>query len=925
MKKNYLFPVFLFLILKTLIFTQEPIQFTNSKNLVSGELKNGLKYYLFKNKKPENRASLNLVVNAGSLLETDEQQGLAHFLEHMAFNGTTKYKKNDLVKYLQSLGLSFGGDLNAYTSFSETVYELQVPTTNTDLKAGLEVLREWSSEITLDPKDVETEKNIIIEEWRLRQGINQRVGDLQRKILYGDSWYSKRFPIGFPEIINNANSKKLKDYYKKWYQPKNMSVVAVGDFDIKEVENLIVENFSSLKNTDSDLPKNFDIKLSTHNSVTIFTDPELTTTNFNIMWKENISPLNNSLSYEKFLAKTLLNSILNTRFSILSKAKDAPFVYSSIYNVPLNKETGIYAVSSLIKENDLDSSITDIINNIKSVSLNGVSDKELSNEKLNLINNLKTLVNNKDSIVNDNYAQAIRNFILNNDSFIESDEELSLTENYMKNITSDSLKEICTHLLQSNYDVFITSRDNLKDSLPTEESIITLIDKLSNQKEVNISNNNFNLKLASLDLKPGTSKLVSSEDNYKEFLLSNGIKVLYKNTDFDKDRIYIKLTKLEGSSTLEQKEYLNALFLPDILNNSGLGNIDYKSLEIYFKGKNFDVSPFIDDYMQGFTISTTKENLIESLNYFRTLISKPIIDENILNSTLKSNAEIIKNRDFSPKSVFKKSLLSTLNSDHPRRRMLELDDLNLISEENLNNVFNKLFTNFKDYKITVTGSIEETELIKVLDTYFANLPTKSESVEPKNLNVIYPKDSVRKTVVQGIDKKSTVVLTYPYHGEFSLENRLLYGAFSNLLNILLIEDVREKIGGVYSISSRSELEKFNFGENYLQIVFSTDTKRTDEVIDKVKEVINNIQKGNFSKNKIEDVQKNYELNFETAIKTNSFWNNFLEKKNLISDYEFYTPMRYNSIVNYNSIVEFSNKAIDKNNCIEVVLLPEKED
>ncbi|MEG1337221.1 MAG: pitrilysin family protein, partial [Cetobacterium sp.] len=468
MKKNYLFPVFLFLILKTLIFTQEPIQFTNSKNLVSGELKNGLKYYLFKNKKPENRASLNLVVNAGSLLETDEQQGLAHFLEHMAFNGTTKYKKNDLVKYLQSLGLSFGGDLNAYTSFSETVYELQVPTTNTDLKAGLEVLREWSSEITLDPKDVETEKNIIIEEWRLRQGINQRVGDLQRKILYGDSWYSKRFPIGFPETINNANSKKLKDYYKKWYQPKNMSVVAVGDFDIKEVENLIVENFSSLKNTDSDLPKNFDIKLSTHNSVTIFTDPELTTTNFNIMWKENISPLNNSLSYEKFLAKTLLNSILNTRFSILSKAKDAPFVYSSIYNVPLNKETGIYAVSSLIKENDLDSSITDIINNIKSVSLNGVSDEELSNEKLNLINNLKTLVNNKDSIVNDNYAQAIRNFILNNDSFIESDEELSLTENYMKNITSDSLKEICTHLLQSNYDVFITSRDNLKDSLPTE-------------------------------------------------------------------------------------------------------------------------------------------------------------------------------------------------------------------------------------------------------------------------------------------------------------------------------------------------------------------------------------------------------------------------------------------------------------------------
>ncbi|MGL5702265.1 MAG: M16 family metallopeptidase, partial [Cetobacterium sp.] len=236
MNKRRYFPIILFFILQLFTFSNTIKNLTPSENLISGKLDNGLEYYILKNSKPENRASLNLVVKAGSLLEEENQQGLAHFLEHMAFNGTTKYQKNELVQYLQSLGLSFGGDLNAYTSFSETVYKLQVPTSENDLAIGLDVLKEWASEITLDSKDVENEKKIIIEEWRLRQGISQRVGDLQKKILYGDSWYSKRFPIGFPETINNATDKILRDYYEKWYQPQNMAVVAVGDFNPSTIE-----------------------------------------------------------------------------------------------------------------------------------------------------------------------------------------------------------------------------------------------------------------------------------------------------------------------------------------------------------------------------------------------------------------------------------------------------------------------------------------------------------------------------------------------------------------------------------------------------------------------------------------------------------------------------------------------------------------
>lgn len=925
MNKRRYFPIILFFILQLFTFSNTIKNLTPSENLISGKLDNGLEYYILKNSKPENRASLNLVVKAGSLLEEENQQGLAHFLEHMAFNGTTKYQKNELVQYLQSLGLSFGGDLNAYTSFSETVYKLQVPTSENDLAIGLDVLKEWASEITLDSKDVENEKKIIIEEWRLRQGISQRVGDLQKKILYGDSWYSKRFPIGFPETINNATDKILRDYYEKWYQPQNMAVVAVGDFNPSTIEKLISENFKGLKNKTIAEKKDFKISLAKEDSITIFTDPELTTTNLNIMWKENTTSINNEEAFKKGLEKILFNSILNTRFSILSKDKNSPFIYSSIYDFSLNNETGLYVVSSLIRENNTEETISTIVNNLKDISINGVSKTELESEKINLINNLKTLVNNKESIKNDTYMSSIIDYILNDNTFLTLDEEYALTLKLIKDISIDNLKTLSQNILSLNYDVLITSRENMKNTLPKEEDLKVYIDNLLAQNISNVKPFNFNIELPEIESIPGHTDTIEKNNDYTKLKLSNGIEVLYKETDFDKDKISFNLVKLQGNSSLDYSEYISSLFLSEILSNSGVGNIDYNSLDLYFKGKNFTVNSFVSDYTQGFKITTNKEDLNEALKYFKTLITSPKFDENIIESTLKTNKELIKNRDFSPRSVFRKTYLETLNSNHPRRTPLELKDLEVVTKDNLIKAYSNLFSSFKDYKLIVTGSIDETTMIDILNKYFANLPTETNLTALKPLNIVYPRTNIRKEVIQGTDKKATVVLTFPYQSTFTIENRNLYNGLSSLLNILLIEDVREKIGGVYSISSSVTLEKFNFGENYLQIMFSTDTKRVDEVILKTKSVIENIQSGKFPENKVLDIQKNYELNFETALKTNNFWNNYLEKKNLISDYEFYAPMRYNEIVNYNSIINFSNRALNINNCVEIILLPEKED
>lgn len=897
----------------------------NSPNLIHGKLENGLEYYIYKNKKPENRASLNLMVKSGSLLERDDQQGLAHFLEHMAFNGTEKYKKNDLVKYLQSIGLKFGGDLNAYTSFNETVYQLQVPTTEKDLDIAFEIFNQWASKVTLEPTSIESEKNIIIEEWRLRQGITKRIGDLQKKMLFGNSWYSQRFPIGKTDIIRNANHKLLEDYYKKWYQPQNMVVLAVGDFDPQKVKSLIYKNFSGLKNDWKMNKPTFPIGLDSKSSAIVFTDKELTRTNVDLMWKEPISPINSKESFKLLLTKSLLNSILQSRFNTETKSVKSPFSSAGMYNFPLDSKIGIYGVSISVKDAKVKESLESIINSLKEVSQLGVTNSELENEKLNYINTLKMMVENKKSINSETYIESLRELVTQGDSFIDPDTELKISTEVLKSITNDDIKKVASNLLKTKYNLLVTSRENLKYTLPSANELKSFLDNIILSKKTYTQLDENSSKLNYSPQKQGTIKNKSNSNNITKFTLSNGLKVSYKKTTFDKDKVYIKLTKLQGSSSLDYTHYINSIFLPGVLVESGAGNIDYKQVEQYFKGKNFQVSPYVGDYTQGFIISCDRKNLEEGLKYFRSMVEHPNFSDEVIASTLETSKESIKNRNFSPKAMFSKTVVGTLTSNNKRRMPLELNDLQYVSSKNLKETFNQLFNNFADYNITIVGSIDENTTENILKKYFANLPTTGTNLKRRDLNIKYPTHSISKKVVQGIDKKTSVVLIYPYKGKVTLDNRVLFNSLASLLDILLIEDVREDIGGVYSISASSNLEFLNFGENYLKIGFSTDTKRTREVINKVKEVVIKAQNGNYRENKIEDIKKNYQLNYETALKTNELWLTYLDKKNIFPNYKLYSPTMYNQIVTYNSLTNFAKSCIDPNDVIEVILEPEKEE
>ncbi len=909
---------FLFILLFTLFsLSLSGKNFENSKNLISGKLENGIHYYIYKNNKPENKAMLNLVVKTGSLMEEDNEQGIAHFMEHMAFNGTTKFEKNEMIKYLQSIGLSFGGDLNAYTSFDRTVYKLLVPTTPKELEDGIEVLREWASEATLSPQEIDSEKKVVIEEWRLRQGLAQRLGDVQKKALFEGSRYFDRFPIGLPEIINGADQNLVKGFYQKWYQPENISIVAVGDFNINQVETFIHKYFNYQGTQKGKTPKEHSLK-KLKNKYVVFSDDEIRYNTFTITKILDRDVIKDEKSMKNSIIDQLLFNILNTRLNNLQKESDTPFLQSLVYKYDINNSQDIFSAVAVIKNNKLSEGITLLNNFLKSSAKNGVTDYELELEKENLINNYKNLVTNKESITHETYADSLVEHVMSGECFIDIDEEFNIYSTLIKNITTKDLNKRIKKIYKENSLYFLTT--STSQNKINEKQLEELI------KESKNSNKIIDFSIKPVILTPLKTSLGSfTKETDGKYLLSNGIKVFSKKTDFDKDKIYIKLFKKEGSSSNDYTTFINSTIAPTIIEQSGVGNLKPTDIDTFMKGKNFSISSYISDYEQGFIISTDRKNLELALEYMNYLIYEPKVDKIIYENTISDLRESLNNRNNSPQIVYRDKIREIYSGKNNRKLPLSEKDLTLISPEKVLNIYKEKFSNFSEYNLIVVGSFNEEELEKNLKTYVASLPSENSKTIITPLDLKTPKNIVKEKIIKGVDKKATVTLIFPYNFKYGYEEKTLYNSFSQILNIALIEDIREKIGGVYSISSRTSLSPNNYGEDKMVISYSCDISRVDEIEKAVLQSLESLLYKDIDKEKINSVVKNYELSYNTEMKENSFWFNYLYQKITVPNYKLATPEEYKELVTKENIWKVNRKAINLKNYISVTLIPEKEE
>ena len=894
--------------------------FKTSPDLRTGILPNGIKYYILRNKKPEKKSVLNLVIKAGSIFEEDGDEGIAHIIEHMAFNGTRKYKKNDMVKYLQSIGLNFGGDLNAYTSFDETVYMLNLPTDDpVKYEKGIEVLREWANEVTFAPNELKSEKKVVLEEWRLTQGLSQRLSDTQKKALLSDTRYFHRFPIGLTKSIENTTSERLKKFYNTWYHPENMAIIAVGDFDVDKTENLIKKYFDYKPKNKYTAPTQYTIN-KLKNKYEVFTDPEVTNTTLYISKIFDREIIKSPDAYKRANVQYLLFNIINTRIGNTLTEEGVPLTAAQIFSSNFNLTHSIVSIGAAIKENDTQKGIELINNILKSTAVSGITSIELDLEKKNMNSYFKNLMANRDSIVHSKYATELLEHVLSGESFIGLDAEYEAFKKNMDEITVEDLNRLAREIYNEESLYFLIGSSKNKD-IPDKDELKNIIENARKADDVIA----FDVKapeLPPIDVQKGT--IVEQKEEF--FTLSNGIKVAAKKTDYDKDKIFIRLFKKEGSSNSTYDEFLNAIFASNVIANSGIHDMGPKDIENYMKGKNLMIAPYIDDYEQGFEIVSDEEGLIPALEYVSYMIREPKIDDGIFNNAKTQIAESIRNRRDSPQVLYRDEVAMIYGGGHQRRTPLTQEELDKITKERLLKIFKEKFDNFNGFNMIVVGSYDEKKLPELLEKYFASLPSNTDIAKEKNLEIKVPKDIKKQTVTKGIDKKATVTFIFPYNHTYGENERVLYSGFSKILNMALTENIREKIGGVYSISSSPSLSPNNYGEDKLIIRFSCDTKRLDEI---KKATLNTVRKMSTTKvnqEALKSIKNSYALSYRNDVLKNEYWLNYYYQKFTIGDsFKILTPEEYNKLMTANNLLNFSKKAVNMKNYIDVTLLPEKEE
>ncbi|MGE5602431.1 MAG: M16 family metallopeptidase, partial [Nitrososphaerales archaeon] len=573
----------------------------------TGKLDNGLTYYIRQNAEPAKRAQVYLAVNAGSVMEDDNQKGLAHFLEHMLFKGTKRFPGLDLLNYLQSIGMKFGPDINAYTSFDETVYTLDIPTeTETEVSKAFDVLQDWAGAATLSPQDFDKERGVIVEEWRLRD--KTASGRMEEKIvpmLLGDSQYAKRLPIGDMDIVRNAPVDVLRSFYQKWYRPDLMAVIAVGDFDVDKVETMIKERFSQLpKPAATAAPRpSFDVPARPGSSALVVKDPENPDTVVSVFQSRPAHTLETVGDYRNLLIDYLASGMLNQRYAEIAQQADAPFLGASAGNGNLVRPVDVYSLSAYVQEDKVLPGLDALMTEFERARRNGFTSTEFERTKQDILRFYESA--NKEVKTSDSsgYADEYKRLFLQKEASPGIAYEYALVQRLLPGITLDEVNQRMANLVTPNdRAVILQAPDKADLKLPSEAELTTTVDAVVAKQLDPYVDKVSQAKL--LDQKPAPAAIVSEKSRPElgvtEFTLANGVRVIMRPTAFKKDEVVFSATSPGGSSLASDADYPEADLAASWINNSGVGNLTETELTKLLSGKLAGVSPYIGELDEGF-------------------------------------------------------------------------------------------------------------------------------------------------------------------------------------------------------------------------------------------------------------------------------------------------------------------------------------
>jgi zinc protease len=895
-----------------------------------GVLKNGIKYYIMENMKPEHRMEMRLAVNAGSVLETDEQRGLAHFCEHMAFNGTKNFKKDELVKYLESIGVRFGNDLNAYTSFDETVYMLQIPTDKPELmEKGFQVIEDWAHNVSYDDEEIDKERGVIIEEWRSGKGAEQRMRDKQFPVLFHDSKYAVRLPIGLPEILNNFSHETLKSFYRDWYRPDLMAVVVVGDFDEATIEQKVIAHFENIApHVNEPARKSFDIPDHAATLFTIATDPEATSTNVGLIIKHDRKPEEKLMDYRGQILDHLFASMLNDRYSELALQSNPPFLYAGGSYGRFLRPRDAFTLSAGTKEDGVERGLEALLTEAYRVEKHGFTESELERAKTNVLRSYEQLYNEREKTNSANYAREFVSNFLTGESMPGLELEYELHKKYMTSINVGEINKLAKeYMSEKNRVVTLTMPQKEGLRAPTENDLKAVIDAVA-KKQIEPYVDQVSRKplaqVADKGVKVASEKKID-ELGLTEWTLSNGIKVVLKPTDFKNDEILIAAVSPGGSSLVADADILSASLVSNIVQMSGVGEFDAVQLRKILTGKVAVINPWIGETQEGFSGNCSPKDLETALQLIYLDFTAPRKDTAAYSSFFNRIKSALTNMGSAPEAVFRDTLNCTLAQYHPRRRPLNVERLSELDHDKALAIYKDRFADASDFTFFFVGAFDMQKIKPMIEKYLGALPVINRKESFKDNGIHPPKGVVDRAVKKGIDQKSMVCFAFTGPSEWSYANRYNLLALQELLNIKLREEIREEKGGTYGVGVRATMTRIPRQEYTVMVQFGCNPSRVDELsktaMDVLKKVLNE-QPAN------EDVAKIKELNKrerETNLKENNWWIGRLQAIYANGD-DVHEINAFNEQVEKLSagiLHETAAKYLHLDNYVHVVLYPEK--
>lgn len=906
--------------------------FPADPNLKTGQLKNGIKYYIRKNTKPENRMELRLAVNAGSNQENDDQQGLAHFCEHMAFNGSKHFKKNDLVNFLEGVGTKFGAHLNAYTSFDETVYMLQVPTDNKEtMNKAFLVLEDWATGLSFEGEEVEKERGVVIEEWRLGQGAQERMRNKYWPVLFGGSRYGDRLPIGKKEILEKFKHETLKKFYADWYRPDLMAVVAVGDFDVNEIEREIQTRFSSIPAAPASAPKHTDYKVdpTKEPKVAVVTDKESPYTVIQMLYIMPSLANDKIGDYRRNIVHSLYNSMLTARLAELQKQANPPFLFAGAGYENIIRTADAYTAVAVVSETGIEKGIKTLVEENERVKKFGFTEGELKRKKAELLSNMAKSFAERDKNESRNYAQEyVRNF-LSHEPIPGIEFEYEMYKKFVPEITLSEVNELAKKWVTGtqNLRLIVMAPEKEGVKVPSNADVIKYVqDAVKTDLTAYVDNMP---DQALVKEEPTPSKVMLTKDlkdiGAKEWTMRNGAKVIVKNTDYKNDEVMISAFSWGGTSLYPTNMLTNASVAADLVNNSGIGDFDANQLDKYMAGKICNISPFIQAQYEGMYGSSSLKDLETAMQMMYMYFTNPRIDDAGYASYMEQLSNELKLKSLSPEAVFSDSVQFLMAGRSERRKPQTIAMLDKINRDEALKIYKERFEDAGQFTFVFVGKIDEEKLKPLVEKYIGSLPSKKGKETPADEGIKYPTGKIEKVVKKGMEPKSQVMIYYNGDFEYNAENRLRARALTMLANIKLRESLREDKGGVYGVGCFVQPEAYPTGRFKLGISFGCDPTRADELINAAYKVIDEIKAGGANATDLNKVKETLRREFESDTKENNYWMSLIRNNTMYGE-------NYEGYLNFLTMVEaikgedfkaLADKYFSKNNRFVFKLMPEK--